>query len=155
VKVPEEVRAKIAELGVRVIDEGDDLVDIGSASAIWLADTEFGLTILATWIRKEVRTWVGIQARAIVDSPEATGQLVLPIPDLPAYLEVAPGVKKHQRMMTRRDWENTVAIYRNRRDQAEILWRQIEQWWERLERLLPDDETTTADIMGELEEGTG
>jgi hypothetical protein len=153
VKKPQEVQEKIAELGTRLVDEGDDLVVIGDAGALWLAQRDFGLIVLAAWMSKEVRTWIGQQANRT--AREAGGQLALAIPDLPPYLEVMPGVLKHQRAMTRHDWQNTVAIYRNRRDQAEILCRRLEEAWERLRPLLRDDGTTTAEIMGALEEGTG
>jgi hypothetical protein len=148
------VQDKIAELALRVLEGRDgDVIDIGEDGAQWLLRNEHGeftKDILAEWIRRQVRNWISAQARDALGSPEANGQMVLPLPDLPPYLEVAPGVKKHQRVMTRRDWLNTLAIYRNRREQAEILCRQIERAWQQIDPLLPDDGTTVADIADRL-----
>jgi len=152
-RVPAEVQEKIAELGLRVLDDDASEVDIGEEGAGWLnrAQPVFALAVLSDWWRRRTRSWIYSQTRAALstDEEEEDGQLVLPFPELHSYLEIAPGLKKHQSVMTGRDWDNTVAIYRNRRDQAEVMFRQVERRYHQVRDLLTDD-MTTADIVDRL-----
>jgi hypothetical protein len=40
------------------------------------------------------------------------------MPELPALVEIAPGVFKHQALLTRADYEGALAMARQRADQA-------------------------------------
>jgi hypothetical protein len=152
-RIPTEVQEKIIELGHRVLDDDVSEVDIGEEGAGWLnrAQPVFALAVLSEWWRRRTRSWVYSQTRTALGMGEDDdGQLVLPFPELHPYLEIAPGLKKHQSVMTGRDWDNTIAIYRNRRDQAEVMFRQIERRYHQVRDLLVDEVTTTADILDRL-----
>ena len=153
-KVPTEVQHKVAELGARILDDDASEVDISEEGALWLRERSpiFALTVLAEFWRRRTRSWVYSQVRTALaeDAGEdEDGQLVLPFPELHPYLEIAPGLKKHQSVMTGRDWDNTIAIYRNRYDQAEIALRQVERRYHQVRDLLVDD-LTTADVLTHL-----
>jgi hypothetical protein len=151
-RVPADVQAKIAELGQRVLDDDASEVDIGEEGAGWLQRNQpiVTLAVLSEWWRRRTRSWIYAQTRAALGlDGDDDGQLTLPFPELHSYLEIAPGLKKHQSVMTGRDWDNTVAIYRNRRDQAEVMFRQIERRYHQIRDLLVDD-LTTADVMDRL-----
>ncbi|HKV67856.1 MAG TPA: hypothetical protein VJN72_07190 [Gaiellales bacterium] len=152
-KVPSEVQAKIAELGQRVLADDASEFDIGEQGAGWLIRSQpiFALGVLSEWWRKRTRQWIYSQTRVALSEDDGDGeQLVLPFPELHPYLQIAPGTKKHQSVMTGRDWDNTLAIYRNRRDQAEVLFRHIERRYHQVRDLLGDDELTTADVVDRL-----
>jgi hypothetical protein len=151
-KVPLSVQDKIADLGRTILEDDASEVDIGEDGARWLQkhNPAFALDVLAEWWRKRTRSWVYGQTREALGDESGGEQLVLPFTELHPYLEVAPGVQKHQSVMTGRDWDNTLAIYRNRRDQAEVLFRQIERRHHQIRHLLIED-LTTADIIHRLE----
>jgi hypothetical protein len=151
-KIPAEVQEKIVELGARVLDDDASEVDIGEEGGRWLRDRSpmFALAVLAEWWRRRTRSWIYSQTRAVLsDDDDAGEQLALPFPELHPYLQIAPGLKKHQSVMTGRDWDNTLAIYRNRSEQAEVMFRQVERRYHQVRDLLVDD-LTTADILDRL-----
>lgn len=150
-KVPAEVIEKVAELGRRVLEDDAEEVDIGEEGAIWLRDRQraFALDVLADWWRKRTRSWIYAQAHDALSDDRVPEQMVLPFPELHEYLEVAPGSLKHQNVMTGTDWDKTLAIYRNRRDQAEQMFRAIERRYQQIRHLL-DGEMTTADVVDRL-----
>ncbi|HEY2300804.1 MAG TPA: hypothetical protein VGH66_02875 [Acidimicrobiales bacterium] len=151
-RIPLEVKEKIAELGARVLSDDANEVDIGEEGAGWLLRQMpvVARGVLAEWWRNRTRSWIYSQTRvALSEDDDSDGQLVLPFPELHPYLEIAPGLKKHQSVMTGRDWDNTVAIYRNRRDQAEVMFRQLERRYHQIRDLLVDD-LTTLDVMDRL-----
>jgi hypothetical protein len=151
VKVPTDVQVKIEELGKRALNEDASEVDLGEEGAGWLQKNQplVALGILSEWFRGRVRSWVYSQTRGALDGESEQEQLVLPFSELPPYIEIAPGMKKHQRMMTGRDWDNALAIYRNRRDQAEVSFRALERCHREVRPLLVGD-LRTADILGQL-----
>jgi hypothetical protein len=119
-KTPTEVEQKIAELGARVLN-GESEADIGKEGAVWLREHHplFTLVVIADWWRR--RTWSRVRSRtraALNNGNHEDAGPSLPFPELPAHLEIAPGVTKHQSKMIRRDWDSTLAIYRSRRDRA-------------------------------------
>jgi len=151
-KVPAEVQQKIAELGQRVLDDDASEVDIGEEGGTWLNKKQpvFALGVLSEWWRKRTRSWIYSQTRlALGDGEDDTGQLALPFPELHPHIEIAPGTLKHQRMMTGRDWDNALAIYRNRRDQAEVAFRALERRYHQVRDLLVGD-LTTEDVIEQL-----
>jgi hypothetical protein len=152
VKVPEEVLVKIAELGQRVIDDDDQITDAGHDGAVWLRDKKpvFALAVLEDWTRKQARSWIYGRTRAALADVGAHENGTLPFPELHPHLEVAPGVLKHQTVMTGADWDRTLAIYRNRREQAEVLFRQVERRYNQVRPLLVTEDLTTNDILAEL-----
>ena len=124
----------------------------GEKGAIWLRDSQpvFTLELLADWFRKRARGWVYAQAHdALGDDGERDGQLALPFPELHRFLEVAPGTMKHQSVMTGTDWDKCLAMYRNRREQAEVMFRQVERRYDQIRPLL-EDGLTTADVLDRL-----
>jgi hypothetical protein len=152
VRIPLEVQEKIVEMGTRVLSDDASEVDLGEECAVWLRERNpvFALIVLADWARKRIRSHVYAAARAAVgDDGDNDGQLVLPFPELHPWLEIAPGRKCHQSAMTGRDWDNALAIYRNRKEQAEVSYRELERRYHQIRHLLVD-ELTTADIMDRL-----
>jgi hypothetical protein len=124
-KTPFDVTEKIAELGERIAHSDATQISLAEEGAIWLRDHQalFALGILEDWFSKQLRSWIYKQTREVLgDAPEWENR-PLPFPELPAYIEVAPGVKKHQNATVRKDWENCIAIVDNRADQANILSR--------------------------------
>lgn len=152
-KVPAEVQEKIAELGKAVLDDEASEADIGEQGALWLEHHShvFALDVLAEWWRGRTRSWVYQQTRNVLRAPADGVQLPLPFEELPAQLEVGVARFAHQSVMRLKDWENCLAIYRNRRDQAEVLYRRIERALHTLRPLLEvDEELTTADVMDKV-----
>jgi hypothetical protein len=150
-RIPEVVLAKVAELGQAVIDDEGDYTDAGEDGARWIQDHQpgFAFDVLEDWTRKQARSWVYDKTRRALAEVGAHENGTLPFPELHPHLEVAPGVLKHQSVMTAADWDHTLAIYRNRREQAEVLFRQIERRYNQVRPLLHDD-LMTNDILGEL-----
>jgi hypothetical protein len=64
-------------------------------------------------------------------------RLPVPFPDLPVFLEIAPGVEKHQAKMTGRDWDNALAISRARRDQTSHQLAQLQHYVDGLTETRP------------------
>lgn len=149
-KIPASVHAKITELGQHVLDGDETEVDIAESGGIWLRDKEprFALTVLTEWWRGRTKSWVYTQTRGALGSDQEPGQqMSIPFPELPALLEVGIGRVAHQNVMTRQDWENTRAIYRNRANQAALLHRHVERAWLEVAPFLTSDDMTTADAL--------
>jgi hypothetical protein len=126
------------------------------ADKIRADDRDLSLRIIEercrSWIKQEMHKLVRAATR-IVDDEGHSGQaalMPLPFPWLPAYLEVAPGRVVHQQVMTGPDWDNSRAIWQNRRDQAEISWQGFQRAYELIRDLLTDDVTMTADVVDQL-----
>jgi hypothetical protein len=156
-KVPIHVQEKVAELAARIIDDDASEVDIGAEGALWLArqrDPAFRLAVLAEWWRGESRKYIYGRSREKLRRSDASGQLQLPLPfpELDPYLETSIGHKTHQRMMTRIDLRNWLAIVRNRREQAEISYQTAKARVEQFDPWMIDDTVTVADVMHHLDD---
>jgi hypothetical protein len=152
VKVPLEVLEKIATLGRGVLDEDASEVDLGDDLALWLRDRQpmFALAVLNDWSRRRIKMWVQSQlGRVLGNDEDEDGQLVLPFPELHSYLEISPGTKKHQSVMNGHDWDNALAMYKNRWTNAEVQFRDLERCYHRVRPFLVEG-LTTADIIDRL-----
>jgi hypothetical protein len=153
VKIPLEVRGQIACLGRQVVTERSQVIDVTEEGAVWLRDKQpmFAQEVLADWCAKQIRRWIYQQTHDALaeDGDDDFGQLQLPFPELHAHLEVQVGVLKHQMVMNGPDWDNALAFYRNRRDQAEDLFRRLERRYHQIRHLLGED-LTTADVIDQL-----
>lgn len=157
VRLSTEILGKIAELGRKVIDDDGTDLDHAEDLALWLGKQHPIVVreLVADWGRKQIRGWIFRQTRENLSDPNPREeQQSLPFPELRPHLETAPGVLKHQRVMTGPDWDAALAIYRNRRDQAEISLRQLERRYNQIRPHLKG-ELTTADVLDQVERGEG
>lgn len=150
-KIPTDVLTKVAQLGKAVLENDGTDQDAGQRLAVWLLRHHPVVIreIAADWGRKRVRGWIYQQTRAAMPNPDSDEQQLLPFAELHPHLEVAPGILKHQRVMTGPDWDAALAIYRNRREQADISLRLLEGAYDRVRPLL-EGELTTADVLDQL-----
>jgi hypothetical protein len=151
VKVPNDVQNKVIELGKKVITEEASDVDIGEEGADWMLGHApiFSAELLADWWRKRTRQWIYQQTRDALADGDGDAGNPLPFPELHAYLEVSPGVMKHQNVMTGKDWDNCLAMYENRKTQATVLFRQVKRCYDQVRPHLVAD-LTTADVIDRL-----
>lgn len=152
IKKPQWLIERIAELGH---DIREDRLSSGEAAdelaeKILSEDRPLALAIMAEKCKSWIKSWTYDKIRDDFGESETHGQGMLPFPELPVHLEVAPGTFKHQRVMTAKDWDNADAIYRNRRDQMEVSYQRFHRIYERVRPLLVDETLTTDDVIGDV-----
>lgn len=144
----------IAELGQAVMDDqltaseaSEDL-----AEKIFKKDRPLASAILADWSRRKLRSWVYDKMRDnfSVEDDRSNGQDMLPFPDLPPKLEVAPDRYVGQRSMTGHDWDMALHIWENRRDQAQISYDRFKRRYDQIRPLLDEEDLTTGDVVDKL-----
>jgi len=152
-KIPQWMMERLADLGQQILDDEITISDAGDelAGKIMADDRALALAVLSEFTKRRLRQWVYARIRDKMGDRQVAAQLVLPFPDLPVRLEVAPGREVHQNVMTARDWDNARAIWRNRRDQAEVSFQKFEVIYERIRPLLTDETLTTADVINQLD----
>lgn len=152
IKKPQWLLERIAELGDDI--RQDRLMSSEAADElsekILAEDRPLALAIIAEKSKSWLKTWAYQKIRDDFSENEALGQQVLPFPELPAHLEIAPATFKHQRVMTGKDWDNAEAIWKNRRDQAEVSYQLFHRVYERIRPLLADETLTTEDVTEDL-----
>ena len=123
-KIPLAVRARISELGKEVINGDRPIREAADDGAKWLLAKHRLIAgeVLASWFVSKIRQWTFDTLRNTESQTDMSQAIQLPFPQLPAWLEVAPGMKRHQNAMTDRDWKMCVRIYENRRDEAGRLY---------------------------------
>ena len=117
-------------------------------------DKEFADEIIADFARKELRKWIKHQLRTHYQSDGSTVTLKdeeqLLFEFLPPHLEVGIGRLAHQAVMTGKDWDNTIAVYENRLEQAEISYRAVRRAYDEVRPLLVEEALTTADVAPQV-----
>ncbi len=113
-------------------------------------DADFADEIISDFARRELRKWIKHQLRAHYQSDGSTVTLKdedeLLFDYLPPHLEVGIGRMAHQSVMTGKDWDNTIAVYENRLEQAEISYKAVRRAYDEIRPLLTDETLTTADV---------
>lgn len=144
ITIPAAVQNKVQELGQAILDGNKATASASAELAKYIQDgwADFAKEIVGDWSRRRLQSWKA----AVTDS----GQIQIPFPDLPARLEIAPGKLAPQGGMTGPDWDNAKAIWRNRRDQAEIGWQTFERRYNQVRPLLTDPALTTTDVLDGL-----
>lgn len=150
-KIPKDVLTEIADLGQRIMSGDGQLTEVGHDGAVWLRDEypDLALAVLEDWACKRVKSWLDDRRRAALAEVGAHENGTLPFPKLHPHLEVMPGILKHQLLMTGADWDRTLAIHRNRCEQAEALFLQVERSHKQVRPLL-SGEMTTNDVLAQL-----
>jgi hypothetical protein len=98
--------------------------------------------ILDGWLNKRL----GESGRVAAVPPEQLD--LFPGLDLPQQLEVSPGRFKPVAVMTRGDWAAARLQARTKANNAAGYADALDKAWQRIERLLVDDELTTAQVIG-------
>lgn len=123
------------------------------------SDENFADEIIRDWIRKQLRNWIKHQLRTHYrqegDSLVLKEEGNLLFDYLPPYLEGGIGRMVHQNVMTGKDWDNALAFYQNRMEQAEISYKAIKRAYDEVRPLLTDESLTTADVAEQIIEGRG
>jgi hypothetical protein len=113
-------------------------------------DEQFTDEIITEFARRELRKWIKHQLRTHYQSDGSTVTLKdeeqLLFDFLPPHLEIGIGRLAHQSVMTGKDWDNTVAVYENRLEQAEISYKAVRRAYDEVRPLLVEESLTTADV---------
>jgi hypothetical protein len=151
-KIPDKISDRIAELGMQVFDDQITRQDAAEdlAGKIRADDGIFLVAILTEWSRKKIHAWLIAKTRDFGVKGAAAGQQRLPFEDLPPQLEIGIGRTAHQNVMTGRDWDNALAIWKNRHIEAEASFRRFERCYNLIRPLLDDTDLTTADVIDQL-----
>jgi hypothetical protein len=146
------LRTQLAETGEQIVansattrEAAEDLADKINANEPATAQA-----VLIHWLTGQLKVWTYKRVRDHFQEDEIPGQATLPCPELPPHLEIGIARTAHQNVMTARDWDNALAIYRNRRDQAEVSFQAVERRYNQIRPLLIDDTLTTADVIDRL-----
>jgi hypothetical protein len=117
-------------------------------------DQDFADEVLADFARRELRKWIKHQLRAHYQSDGSSVTLKdeeqLLFDFLPPHLEVGIGRLAHQSVMNGKDWDNTIAVYENRLEQAEISYRAVRRAYDEVRPLLIGESLTTADVAPQV-----
>lgn len=146
-KSPTWFSARLAELGGRV-QRGEISQDTAAARLIrqTLADRPLIAGLAAAYVDRCLRNWLNRSTSAGHGS-----QLVLPFPDLPDRLDIAPGVFRSQGEMTRHDWLMHLHIAEARRDNAiegaRTHFAAVRHAYDTVMPLLVTPELTTAEAL--------
>lgn len=141
-------------------DKGQDLLDdkatVGDCSEeiagkILANDHPLATEIIVEKAKSWLKQWMYEQVRhAMEDRESGQERLEVPFRELSPYLEVAPGRLVHQNKMNGKDWDNALAIYRNRAEQADTSLSILQRIYDRIRPLLTDEVLTTADVVDML-----
>jgi hypothetical protein len=151
IKIPAWLSDKIVELGMQVVADEISHQDAAEelAGKIRADNGVVLMQILSDWSKNKIKVWIANKSRDHSQEREVAGQPRLPFEELPPHLEIAPGRLAHQNVMTGRDWDNALAIWKNRMVEAENSYKRFLRCYDAIRPLLTGD-VTTADVAGQI-----
>lgn len=142
-KIPTRIQIEIERLA-RLIAAGaiswDEAID---ELEPFLEKTEYKLFVSwlhRRYLRSQIKNAIAALAGATGDDEEE-GQQALPFPDLPAWIEIAPALKRHQNAMNLKDWDAAVVQAETKATNAQGHLERVRRARDRARELLHGDET--------------